>query len=59
MYENRRIGFLFVLPMMIPWIVAGAALLLAARWAWLYLSRRANERELEHRIRNRRDLRNL
>lgn len=45
--------------MLIPWILGGAVVVLFTRWAWLYFSRWANERDLEHRIRNRRDLRNL
>lgn len=45
--------------MVIPYVVAGAVLLLFARWAWMRAARRAYDRDLDNRIRNRRDLRNL
>jgi hypothetical protein len=45
--------------MVIPYVLAGAALLFFARAAWMKLSLRANERDLNRRIRNRSDLRLL
>jgi len=46
-----------VLFVVIAWALGAVVAIVLARGAWLNLSRRANDRRIEHNIRNRRDLR--